>query len=356
MLVRKSFHRLILLLTAIAIGLLFGSCNKTTIKEPGISYGIIGVDPEVVATGDTVNIFGAGFSTDTSGNTVKINGGAARVISASTQLLRVIAPSGTARGNVEVKTDAQSSTFKDQFTLATVISGNQTASATWTADNLYLLKGDVHFTKGTALTIQAGTIILGDKLTNASLTIDDGAHASMNGTVANPIVFSSNQALQLRWNGDWKGVIFAESSVVAADHITYTRIEYAGAHPPNQPGAALTINRAITADSISYVQTSYSGGDGFRFGATDGSVQYLKYLIAAGCSGNDFSFVNDDKASAQFLFGFKDPNFADPAWCGWLTRYFDPTRYHQQYDPRRPKRSGPQLQCFGHAQLWLDFN
>ncbi|HXO77521.1 MAG TPA: IPT/TIG domain-containing protein, partial [Puia sp.] len=124
MLVRTSFHCLGLFLTAIAIGLVFGSCTKTTIKEPGISYGIIGVNPEVAATGDTVNIFGAGFSSDTSGNIVTINGGGARVVSASAQQLRVIVPSGVSRGSVGVKTGSQSSTFTEQFTLETVISGN----------------------------------------------------------------------------------------------------------------------------------------------------------------------------------------------------------------------------------------
>jgi IPT/TIG domain len=311
----EFFTRTIIILAATLFTWLFlQSCTKKNdLKDAGISYGITGVDPSMAASGDTVNIFGAGFSSDTSRNAVTINGATAHMVSASPQVLQVIVPAaGVGRGNVQVQTGSQSSTFTDQFTLATVISGSQNASATWTADNLYLLKGDVHFTKGTALTIQAGTIIFGDKTSNASLTFDDGAHVSMNGTAANPIVFTSNQAVQLRWNGDWKGITLAGTSAAPADHLTYTRIEYAGSHPSNAPGAALTINRAIAADSISFVQTSYSGGDGFRCGATDGSTQYLKYLIAAGCSGNDFSFVNEDKANAQFLFGFKDPNFADP--------------------------------------------
>ncbi|HEV2482972.1 MAG TPA: IPT/TIG domain-containing protein [Puia sp.] len=307
----KKIHFLFLIFV---VAILFGSCTKKNdLKDAGISYGITGVDPLVAASGDTISIYGAGFSSDTSHNTVTINGATAQVVSASPNLLQVIAPgSGIGRGNVKVHTGSQSATSTDQFTLATVISGDQTQSATWTPDNLYLLRGDVHFTKGAVLTIRAGTIILGEKTTNASLTFDDGAQVSMNGTTANPIVFTSNQAVQLRWNGDWKGITLASTSATTADHITYTRIEYAGSHPANQPGAALTINRAIQADSISYVQTSYSAGDGFRFAATDGSVQYLQYLIAAGCSGNDFSFVNNDKANAQFLFGFKDPKFADP--------------------------------------------
>ena len=311
----EIFIRLIIILAATLLTwLLLQSCTKKNdLKDAGIAYGITGVDPSMAASGDTVNIYGAGFASDTGRNTVTINGATAHVVGASSQLLQVIVPAaGAGRGNVQVKTGSQSSTFNDQFTLATIVSGNQNAGATWTADNLYMLRGDVHFTKAATLTIQAGTIILADKISNASLTFDDGAQVSMNGTAANPIVFTSNQPVQLRWNGDWKGITLAGSGAAASDHLTYTRIEYAGSHPGNTPGAALTIDRAIAADSISYVQTSYSAGDGFRFGATDGSAQYLKYLIAAGCSGNDFSFVNSDKASAQFLFGFKDPNFADP--------------------------------------------
>ena len=316
---KKNLYEIFIRVTILLAATLFTwfllqSCTKKNdLKDAGISYGITGVDPSMAASGDTVSIFGAGFASDTSRNVVTINGATAHVVSASSEILKVIVPaSGVGRGNVQVQTGSQTSTFTDQFTLATVISGNQSTSATWTADNLYLLRGDVHFTKGTALTIQAGVIILGEKSSNASLTFDDGAHASLNGTSSNPIVFTSDQAVQLRWNGDWKGIVFAGTSATPADHLTYTRIEYAGSHPSNQPGAALTINRAVAQDSISYIQTAYSAGDGFRFGAADGSLQHLKYLIAAGCSGNDFSFENNDKADAQFLFGFKDPNFADP--------------------------------------------
>src|ERR1700748_880833 len=132
MLVRNSFYTLPLFLTAIAFGLLLGSCSKTTTIEPGISYGVTGFDPEMAASGDTVSIFGAGFSADTSGNTVTINGSAAHVVAASASLLKIIVPVGAGRGSVQVKTGSKSSTGSDQFTLATVVSGNQTASAAWT--------------------------------------------------------------------------------------------------------------------------------------------------------------------------------------------------------------------------------
>ena len=310
----KQFGNCTFLSVTICLLVCFQACKKNNeITSSGISFGITGVEPLIAGTGDTLKIYGQGFQESNDGNTVKINGVNAKVVSASASILSVIVPIAPRNGVVSVQTGNNTSTYNQNFTVETVITGDQTANTTWTPDKLYLLKAITHFKAGTTLTIQAGTVILADKATSASLIIDDGATAIMNGTAAQPIVFSSNQLQGLRAPGDWTGITLAAATLPGAanDVLKYVRIEYAGFHLPNLPGAALQVTRGTGAGNIQYVQTSYSGGDGFRFNSAIGTAQYVKYLVAFGCAGNDFTFTNGVRAFGQFLLGLKDPYVAD---------------------------------------------
>jgi hypothetical protein len=292
--------------------LILSGCKKTENDlDPGISYGITGIEPAMAASGDTIKIYGIGFQADVNGNTVKINGVSAKIIDASSTVLSAVVPIAAKSGNISVQTGSNSNTYNPNFIVATAITGNRSANETWTPDKLYLLKGPVHFTTGSALTIQAGTTIMAERKSLASLVIDGGATVAMNGTADKPIVFTSDQMISLRNPGDWGGITLAPSPGAASDVLNYVRIEYAGYHVANTPGAALLINRGIGAGNIQYVQTSYSAGDGFRCNAGAGTQQNLKYLVAFGCAGNDFGFVGSSRVIAQFLLGFKDPLYAD---------------------------------------------
>ena len=304
--------RIFLLIVTISFWLLLDSCQKTkTNPDGGLSYGISGIEPQMAASGDTAWIYGAGFSSDTASNKVMIHGANARVLAASSGALQVIVPAAPGLGSIQVQTGSQSYTYNGTFLLATVVTGAQSQSTTWTAGNLYVLENKVEFLKGTRLTIQPGTIILGDKDSLASLVIDDGANISMVGTSANPIVFSSIEPLNLRLPGDWGGITLAASPAAGADSIKYVRIEYGGYHISNVPGAALEIDRSEPAGNIQYVQTSYSYGDGFRFAGGTGPTVYFNNLISFGDAGEDFSIEGDTRAFGQFLLGIKDPQFAD---------------------------------------------
>jgi hypothetical protein len=299
-------------LVTILSSVLFVSCKKSTDNvNPGISYGITGVEPAMAGSGDTVKIYGVGFQSGTTANTVKINGIAAKVISASTSELDVVVPDAPSSGNVSVQTGANTFTYTQTFNVANVLSGNQAVSTTLVSNRLYLLRGAVHFTKGAVLTIPAGTIILANRATNASLIIDDGASVLMNGTANQPIVFTSDQQINLRNPGDWQGITLAASTATASDVLKYVRIEYAGYHLSNAPGAALLINRDIANGNLQYIQATYSSGDGFRSAGNTGTTLYLKYLVSYGCAGNDFDFAGASVVKAQFLLGLKDPNYAD---------------------------------------------
>jgi hypothetical protein len=88
-----------------------------------------------------------------------------------------------------------------------IITDKITTSTTWTANKKYLLKGFVYVESGATLTIEAGTIIKGDKDTKGTLIIKPGAKIIAEGTVQKPIIFTSNQPKGSRGYGDWGGVI-----------------------------------------------------------------------------------------------------------------------------------------------------
>ena len=70
-----------------------------------------------------------------------------------------------------------------------------------------MLQNKIYVKNNATLTIQPGTIIRGDKLTQATLIITRGAKINAAGTAANPIVFTSNEAIGSRNEGDWGGLV-----------------------------------------------------------------------------------------------------------------------------------------------------
>ena len=87
------------------------------------------------------------------------------------------------------------------------VSGEITTNTTWTNDNIYILNGFVYVEDGADLTIEAGTIIRGQNDTKGTLIITRGSKLFANGTVDQPIVFTSNQPQGSRNYGDWGGII-----------------------------------------------------------------------------------------------------------------------------------------------------
>src|SRR5262249_14541414 len=156
------------------------------------------------------------------------------------------------------------------------------------------LRGPVVF-KGSKLIIQPGTVIYGEKLTHGSLTCND---VDWQGTAAQPIVFTSDQAPGSRAPGDWTGIITTQGVGQAVTNIPvpigimeYVRVEYAGyTANPSIRGQAMEL--FTDAGSVMrYIQVSYSAGDGITTTNGGSSTEYnyyLEHLIAFGCAGDDF--------------------------------------------------------------------
>lgn len=216
------------------------------------------------------------------------------------------------------------------------VSGDITTATTWSADKIYLLKGNVYVTGNVTLTIQPGTIIKGDKASKGSLVITRGSKIEAVGTVDKPIVFTSNQPAGAREKGDWGGLVLLgkarnnigtsvkiEGIADATDKalhggsddadnsgtLKYVRVEFAGiALGPDNEINGVTFGSVGSGTTVDYVQVYRSGDDAFEwFG---GSVN-AKHLLAVGTWDDDFDTDNGFSGNIQFALAQRVSTLAD---------------------------------------------
>lgn len=228
--------------------------------------------------------------------------------------------------------------FSRIFAAEIVVSGNISSNTSWTNSNTYLLSGFVYVKPGATLTIEAGTVIKGEKNTKGSLVVTRGAKIMAEGTATMPIVFTSDQPVGSRTYGDWGGIILLGQAPInviggvgiieggvdnadndgkyggtnAADNsgvLKYVRIEYPGiAYTVNNEINGLTLGGVGSGTTIDYVMVSYSGDDAFEcFGGTVN----LKHICAYRALDDDFDTDFGYSGHVQFAFSVRDPAVAD---------------------------------------------
>ncbi len=87
-----------------------------------------------------------------------------------------------------------------------VAPGDIMMSQTWDCNRIYSLSGLTFVRAGATITIRPGTQILSRGM-GAALIITRGARIDAQGTRERPIVFSSSNAVGMRRQGDWAGVV-----------------------------------------------------------------------------------------------------------------------------------------------------
>jgi hypothetical protein len=218
-----------------------------------------------------------------------------------------------------------------------VVEGEITSNTTWTANNIYLIKGFLYVRDGATLTIEPGTVIRGDKDTKGSLIIERGAKLIAEGTATQPIVFTSNLPAGSRNYGDWGGVILCGKAAInvpggeaiieggptstygGGDNpddndnsgtLRYIRIEFPGIpFVPDKEINGLTLGAVGAQTQIDHIQISYSGDDAFEwFGGTVNA----KYLVSFRTWDDDFDTDYGFRGKIQFGVALRDADIADP--------------------------------------------
>ncbi|RMF18000.1 MAG: hypothetical protein D6761_03440 [Candidatus Dadabacteria bacterium] len=242
-----------------------------------------------------------------------------------------------------------------------VVTGDLAEDTTWTADNVYLLKGRVSVPSGVTLTIEPGTEIRGSKEPLGWLQVQRGGKLMAVGTVTQPIVFTSSVTDETkRQRGDWGGVVLLgnASNNVGTDvelegnggtfggsddsdssgTLEYVRIEYAGWElSPDNELNGLTLGSVGSGTTLSHVQVHFGLDDGIEWfggsvngdhlvvsGVADdcfdtdlgysGIVQWAVCIQAAGQGDNGIEASNnaDNFAAAPVAF----PKFANYTFIG----------------------------------------
>ena len=217
-------------------------------------------------------------------------------------------------------------------TLSSDITSNTTLSG------VILLQNKVYVTNGSTLTILPGTIFRCDGSTQASLIITRGSKIIAEGTQNNPIVFTSNQSVGLRAEGDWGGLVILGQAtnnqpggvaniegIVASSNtqyggsndadnsgiLKYVRVEFAGvALEPNKEINGVTFGSVGNTTEVDYVQVSFSGDDSFEW---FGGTVDCKHLIAFKGIDDDFDTDFGYRGRLQFGLAVRSQYLSDAA-------------------------------------------
>ncbi|MFM7006610.1 MAG: T9SS type A sorting domain-containing protein [Flavobacteriales bacterium] len=218
----------------------------------------------------------------------------------------------------------------------TTVSADITTNTTWSG--VIKLMNKVYVKNNATLTIAPGTIIRGDKLTQGSLIVTRGAKLIADGTATNPIVFTSNEAVGARNEGDWGGVVLLglaknnqpggvaniEGIVPTTDTqfggnydndnsgiLRYVRVEFAGiALEPNKEINGITFGSVGNQTIVDYTQVSFSGDDSYEW---FGGTVNCKHIIAYRGLDDDFDTDFGYRGKVQFALAIRDKDMSDAA-------------------------------------------
>lgn len=199
-----------------------------------------------------------------------------------------------------------------------IIAGNITQDLTLSKRDVYLLMGSVFVTDNSTLTIEPGTVIIGDFKSKASLTISRGSKIVASGEETDPIIFTSNRGVKRA--GDWGGILilgdapsnkFGNASVASyypqlkpseykhTNHggdsinsssgvLKYVRIEYAGKRIKGAGNfSGLLLANVGNQTVLENIMISHSAGNSYE---VLGGEVYLEKLVSYKSNGNDFKF------------------------------------------------------------------
>lgn len=200
----------------------------------------------------------------------------------------------------------------------TILKGDISSDIVLKKTNVYILIGNVFVTNNATLTIEPGTVIVADSNSKATLTITKGAKIMAQGSVTDPIIFTSDK--DSKRAGDWGGLFIlgnaptnklgnigflasvypnlgpqdyaklsygGENVADYSGELNYVRIEYAGySSDSDKTRGALSFAGVGNTTKVSNVMVSYSESMSFNFVGGKLSTEKLVSLKAKGVDYN----------------------------------------------------------------------
>lgn len=195
-----------------------------------------------------------------------------------------------------------------------ILAGNITENTTLSKKDVYIIQGNVYVTNNAVLTIEPGTVIIGDSESKGTLIITKGAQIMAVGSETDPIVFTSNKSVKKA--GDWGGLVilgdapinkFGNYSSVNFDldpslttygglnpasssgTMKFVRIEYAGKKVKGSSEGfnALLLGGIGNKTILENIMVSYAATDSFE---VLGGEPVMSKMVSYKCSGIDFRF------------------------------------------------------------------
>ncbi|MBU3659431.1 MAG: T9SS type A sorting domain-containing protein [Flavobacteriales bacterium] len=214
------------------------------------------------------------------------------------------------------------------------VSTDITTNTTWSG--VILLQNKVYVKNNATLTIAPGTIIRGDKASQGTLIITRGAKINAAGTASNPIVFTSNESVGNRAEGDWGGIVILglaknnqpggvasiEGLVPSTDTqfggafdndnsgvLQYVRVEFPGIPlEPNKELNGITFGSVGSGTTVDHIQVSFSSDDSYEW---FGGTVNCKYLIVYRGLDDDFDTDFGYRGKVQFGLAIRDKDLSD---------------------------------------------
>ena len=196
-----------------------------------------------------------------------------------------------------------------------ILAGNITENTKLVKKDVYIIQGNVYVTNNAILSIEPGTVIIGDGESKGTLIITKGAQIVAEGTETDPIVFTSNKSVKKA--GDWGGIIllgdapinkFGNYSSVNFDLdpslttygglnpasssgvLKFVRIEYAGKkiRGTSESFNALLLGGIGNKTILENIMVSYAAGDSFE---VLGGEPVMTKMVSYKSNGIDFKFT-----------------------------------------------------------------
>jgi hypothetical protein len=195
-----------------------------------------------------------------------------------------------------------------------ILAGNISVNTKLIKKEVYIIQGNVYVTDNAILTIEPGTVIIGDSESKGTLIITKGAQLMAEGLETDPIVFTSNKSLKKA--GDWGGIVilgdapinkFGTYSSVNYDLdpslttygglnpasssgvLKFVRIEYAGKKPRGSENFnAILLGGIGNKTILENIMVSYAAGDAFE---VLGGEPVMTKMVSYKVSGIDFKFT-----------------------------------------------------------------